>query len=158
MKKFLTTILASSLSLGLAATAHAALDQEVVISKRNVLLNVDVSTAKVKLSNAGYATYVLKVLVPDLADVTLLDHRNEGESAPCIATYETLKPEDVIKNDPGMEKVKATITLNRMASLNPDTHLCEINLHESISTKVRGFLFIHDRMKVIATRNEADCR
>ena len=158
MKNLINVFLALTPILTIATNAHAALDQDIVLSKRHVTLNVDVSTAKVKLSNAGYATFVLKVLVPDLADATFLDHRNEGESAPCIATYETLKPEDVIKNDPGIEKVKAVITLSKIASLNQETQLCEITLHEAISTKVRGFLFLHDRAKLIATRHKDDCR
>ncbi len=122
------------------------------------MLNVDLSTAKLKLSNAGLVSAVLKVLVPDLADVTVLDHRNEGESAPCLATYETFEPQDIIKGDPKVEKVSTVITLSKIASVNEESHLCELTLHESISNKIRGFLFIHDRSKVVATRSLDDCR
>src|SRR3990167_4240343 len=84
------------------AVANAS---SVVLSKRTVELNVDISTTKLKLSRAGYASPVVKVLVPELADVTILDHRNTGEGAPCLATYETMLPEDVIQNNPGVEKI-----------------------------------------------------
>jgi len=153
--KFLTAILL--LISGVAKAQLAAVSNK-VISETMVTLNIDISTTKVKLSGAGYSSPVVKVLVPDLADVTLLDHRNVGEGAPCLATYETFEPSDIIKNNPAVEKADFKIRLSKIATVNATKNICEITLEESIRGEIRGFTFVHDRSKVIATRAIADCR
>ncbi len=54
---------------------------ERVISDQVVRLPVRINSETVKLSAAGYSRPMVKVLVPGLADVTVLNHRNEGEGA-----------------------------------------------------------------------------
>ncbi len=141
-----------------AANASAELDKSTIISERTVTVNVDISKVKVRLSRSGYASYVVKILVPELADVTLLNHRNSGEAAPCLATFNTIFPEAVVQNNPSIESVQMNITLEKLPRINSTTQLCEIILTESIRTNIRGFNFIHGKSDVIASRSIDDCR
>ncbi|MBI4041200.1 MAG: hypothetical protein HY390_04970 [Deltaproteobacteria bacterium] len=137
------------------AVANAS---SVVLSKRTVELNVDISTAKLKLSRADYVSPVVKVLVPELADVTILDHRNTGEGAPCLATYETESPSDVIQSNPQVEKIKFDITLKKSVRLNPEGTACVVHLSEEVDGVIRGFQFVHDRSLFVGERHIDDCR
>lgn len=145
--------------LVLANQASAALNEPTVISERVVTIPVDISTTQVRFSNAGYGDLqVLKVLVPALADVTLLDHRNAGEAAPCMATYEAASVNEIVQGNPTVEDIQLQITLSKVPTINKRKKICEITLVENLSTKIRGFEFIHSRSKVIATRPVEDCR
>ena len=141
-----------------AASASAELDKSAIISERTVTINVDISKVKVRLSRSGYVDPVVKILVPELADVTLLNHRNGSEGAPCMATFDTIFPEAVVQNNPSMESVKMNITLEKLPTINPTSQLCDITLIESIRTNIRGFNFTHEKRDVIASRAIADCR
>jgi hypothetical protein len=152
-KKFVFILAASLLSIDQAGATVKTL-----ISERTESLNVDVSTAMTRLSGSGYATVIVKVLIPELADVTLFDHRNPGEGAPCMATYEALEPEEVIQGRPGVEKVDFKITLNKVAKVNELNQKCEILLEEHIQGNIRGFDFFHFRSSIISTRLPEDCR
>lgn len=152
MKTILRTVLASLVSLAALA------DGTVTLSEREVELNVDISTTKVKLSRADYSAPVVKVLVPDLADVTVLDHRNTGEGAPCLATYDTLAPEDVIQNNPVVERVKFKVTLQKATYLDAQAGVCHVSLVELVEGKIRGFNFVHDREVSVGSRHPDDCR
>ena len=141
-----------------SASAHAQ-SKTVELSKKDVILSVDISTTKLKRSSSGYSTALLKVLVPELADVTILDHRNAGEPAPCLATYDAYSPEDVIQGRPDVEKIKFTITLQKIATLSHDpTQTCSVTLNELVEGTIRGFKFIHERSLVVGNRNVDDCR
>jgi hypothetical protein len=150
------------LSLSIVALALAAISPaqaaDVVLSKRIAVLNVDISTTKMKFSRAGYTSEVVKVLVPELADVTILDHRNIGEGAPCLASYEALNPQDVIQNNPAVEQIPFEIALIKRVAPNSKGSACDVTLIETVNGKIRGFNFTHDRQKEIGTRNIADCR
>ncbi|MCB0349209.1 MAG: hypothetical protein KDD37_10255 [Bdellovibrionales bacterium] len=152
MKSF---ILSAAIVMGLATTASADV---VELSSKVVTLNVDLSTTQVRLSNAGYTSPVLKVLVPELAGVTILDHRNEGEAAPCIATYESLDPEDVIQGNPSVEKVDLKITLSKGLYADVEAGTCRVTLHELVEGKIRGLGFTHSRLLDVGTRHIDDCQ
>ena len=132
--------------------------KEVVISKRVVKLPVEISATRVKLSQADYSVPVVKVLVPELAAVTLLDHRNTGEGAPCLATSQTRQPHDVIQNHPRIEEVEMTIYLVKNLSPNVVENSCDVSLTEHIDTVIRGFHFSHDRYLSVGVRQLADCQ
>jgi hypothetical protein len=133
-------------------------ETDVVLSQRAVALNVDISTARVRLSKAGYAVALVKVLVPELAGATLLDHRNEGEGAPCLTTYGTRDPAEVIQNRPAVEQVPFTVTLTKRLVANRFEQKCQVGLIESVTGKIRGFEFVHSRFQAIGERTLADCR
>jgi hypothetical protein len=88
------------LALGVQAQAEPI---SVNLSEKTVTLDVAINKWNLKFSRAGYSEPVVKVLIPELADVTLLDHRNFRENAPCLATFEAKTPEEVIQNRFGVE-------------------------------------------------------
>ena len=149
-------LLALLMGLGSIATAQAG--EDVVLSEKEVTLNVDISTAKTKLSIADYSSPVVKVLVPELADVTILDHRNTGEGAPCLATYDTLDPRDVIQGNPTTEKINFKVTLIKQTATNTSQDICYVRLSERVEGNIRGFKFTHNKQKPMGTRHIDDCR
>lgn len=153
MKSFVLTLI-STLVINLQAQAA-----ETVISSRIVNLPVDISLTKVVLTNAGYGTtYLVKVLVPALAEPTLMNHRNEGESAPCLATYETNKIEEIVQNNPEIINVDMKIDLIKLTSISDEDQLCHVFLTENITTKIRGYNFRHFRTSEMPTRAPTDCQ
>lgn len=129
-----------------------------VVSERSVVLPVDVSLAKVRKTNAGYGQmYLVKILVPELASETLMNHRNEGEGAPCLATYDVSTVEELIQGKPGVERVPFQITLTKSVQLREDGS-CAVSLQEDISASVRGFNFFHTRIAPLPDRVAADCQ
>jgi hypothetical protein len=160
MKSFLSVLVL------VAVPSFFANANEVVVSEREVELNVDISESTVKLSRADYSAAVVKILIPEIADVAILDHRNTNEGAPCMATYETQSPSSVVGGDPKKEKIKFKITLERQAffnrSVNPDGSLdsgvCEVYLIETINGVIRGFNFNHVESVLVGTRHPDDCR
>lgn len=147
-----------TLAIVFGGSMQFAQGAEVLISERTVELNVDISSAKLKWSQADYSSPVVKVLVPDLADVTILDHRNTGEGAPCMATYQALSPEEVIQNNPSVEVIPMTITLDKLLTPDLTNGLCHVALRESIIGEIRGFRFEHHKSMEIGTRHIDDCR
>lgn len=127
---------------------------------KKVILPVDISELTVKLSRADYALPVVKILIPELARETLLDHRNTNEGAPCLATYETLAPGNVIQNNPQAENIEFLITAEKELELQKEgsTETCAVTLVENITAKIRGFAFTHTRYFALPNRNPADCK
>lgn len=151
MKVQIATLLCS---LGLVAQAHASS----VISSRVVTVPVDISSAKVVFTNKGYGTtYLVKILVPALAAPTLMNHRNEGESAPCLATYQTDNIDDIIQGRPETINADVKIDLVKETFISDRDGLCHVKLSENISTTIRGFTFGHSRSSELPTRHRADC-
>ncbi len=109
-----------------------------------------------KLSRAGYGSEVLKVFIPSLADITFLDHRNENSGAPCMSTYETAIPEDVIQGRPGNETVNFNVILTKHTFLNGT--VCKVSMVETITAKIRGFNFSHSQSTNMPDRHQDDCR
>ena len=148
-------LLASSL---FTVSSFAALNQTEIISERVVTVSVDISQTSLRRSRSGYSVELVKILIPGLAEVTLLDHRNIGESAPCMATYETDNIVDIVQNNPVIESLPMKITLSKIPIINKEKNICEIMLTELVESKIRGFNFIHSREQVIASRSVEDCR
>ncbi len=130
-----------------------------VMFYRDVVLPVNISTARVVKTNHGYGnTYLVKVLVPELAAETLMNHRNDGEGAPCMATYEASDINQVIQNNPAMEQVGFRIMLTKTLQPDPSQNSCHVTLNETITAKIRGFTFLHSRSSQLPDRVLADCR
>jgi hypothetical protein len=144
--------------VGLTSWGSQAQSITSTLSQRLVTLTVEVNAKNLRWSQADYQFPVVKVLVPELAEATILDHRNTGEGAPCLASYVALTPEDVIQNYPSVEKIPFEITLQKVATLDPIAKTCGIVLIEDIKGNIRGYEFIHSRRQTINFRNLADCR
>lgn len=153
MKQF---ILAAAVAL---AATMAQAQQEVIIAKKTVKLPVDLSSAGIRSSNLGYGdTYFVKILVPGLAAETMLNHRNEGEAAPCLATYQTFKVEDVVQNNPTTEIHDFEIEQKKVLYPNEAEKTCRVYLIEDVKTKVRGFDFVHHLVHELPSRHIDDCK
>lgn len=129
---------------------------QTILSSKKVNIPVNIDQANMKLSRAGYGSDVLKVFIPALADVTILDHRNENSGAPCMSTYETDIAEDVIQGRPGVENVNFDIVLTKYTYL--DGTVCKVSMDETITAVIRGFNFSHSRNVEMPDRVAADCR
>lgn len=129
---------------------------QTILSTKTVTLPVNIDQSNMKLSRAGYSNDVLKVFIPALADVTILDHRNANSGAPCMSTYETDIPEDVIQGKPGVEKIDFKIELTKWTHLDGDT--CKVQMSETITATIRGFNFSHNKNQLLPDRHKDDCR
>jgi len=148
------TGLIAFLFVAFASTAFA----DTVLSTSTVQLPVDISSAKVVKTNKGYGTtYLVKVLIPALAGPTLMNHRNDGEPAPCMATYETNQISDIVQNNPETLSVPVSIQLVKSVAPSADGKTCQVLLTENVSTIIRGFHFVHSRSQQMPDRDIADC-
>lgn len=135
----------------------AAQAESKILHQKKVLLPVNVSSAQLLLSNAGYGQIeILKIIVPELADVTFLNHRNPTAGGPCLATYDSYDPEDVIQGRPGIEKVLFTVKLTKETYASRDT--CFVSMTESVEGMVRGYKFTHTVHQEMPARKLEDCR
>lgn len=128
-----------------------------ILHEKTVTLPVEISADTVLLSNADYSSFMVKVVVPSLADVTFLNHRNRAAGGPCMATRGTMVPEDVIQGRPGTENVPFTIKLKKYASLDQEKK-CQVVMVEEIQGKIRGFTFNHSQRQEVQERQAEDCR
>jgi hypothetical protein len=98
--------------------------------------------AQLLLSNAGYGEVeILKIIVPELADVTFLNHRNPTAGGPCLDTYDSIDPQDIIQGRPGIEEV--TFTVKLIKDTYKSGNKCSITMYESVEGNVRGYKFTH---------------
>lgn len=129
---------------------------QTILSTKKVNLPVNIDQSNMKLSRAGYSADVLKVFIPALADITILDHRNENSGAPCMSTYETDIAEDVIQGRPGVENIDFDVVLTKYTYLNGT--VCKVSMDETITAKIRGFNFSHSQSVEMPDRHADDCR
>tara|TARA_B100000029_G_scaffold203259_2_gene201431 strand:+ start:2294 stop:2734 length:441 start_codon:yes stop_codon:yes gene_type:complete len=129
---------------------------EEVISEKIVSLPVDIGKAKLKFTNLGYGqTYFVKIIVPELAEKTILNHRNVGEDGPCLFTRDTSDLNDVLQNKPEVIKTDFKITLIKSTYKNGET--CHLTLFEDIEANIRGYHFEHRRSLPLPDRVAEDC-
>lgn len=142
---------------GAALASKAKLDQAIV-RDQTTEVPVDLNDKTVKCSAADYSGPMLKVLVPGLADLTVLNHRNTREGAPCIAAGRcgAIGPKDVLKTGAGVDAVKIRVVLRKETSVEGE--VCHVSLVETVSTVIRGIPFHHERVQEVAERSAADCR
>jgi hypothetical protein len=130
---------------------------DTVLHQKKVTLPVTISDDTVILSNLGYSNYMVKIIVPALADVTFLNHRNPRATGPCLSTRETMETSDIIQNNPGNEKIDFQITLSKNTRLT-DKNTCSVTMIERVEARVRGRQFIHEVRSPLPERNAEDCR
>lgn len=136
-------------------TVISATYADAVVSETKVVLPVDIGTTKLKFTSRGYGSFFVKVIVPELAEKTLLNHRNEGEDGPCLFTYEALNIQDVIQGNSETIDVEFTIKHERRTWFSGE--ICKVSLIETINANIRGFNFMHSLVHELPDRIEADC-
>jgi hypothetical protein len=107
---------------------------------------LDAST--VLCSSADYSATFLKVLIPQIASVTVFDHTNAGAGAPCIAAgqcSETLFPDMLIDTGKPDEDISLRVVRTRTLAIDHDAKTCAASLVEELHTTIRGVSFYHER-------------
>lgn len=143
----------------IAATIVPTSGAETVVRDQTTTVRVALNAQTVKCSAADYSIPMLKVLVPALAELTVLNHRNTSEGAPCIAAGrcgEGLGPQDILRSGEGIDQVPVRVVLKKIAAI--DGNVCHVSLVETVKTQIRGVRFFHERTQDVADRAAADCR
>ena len=136
---------------------------EKVLSERVHHFNIELNATTVLCSQAGYSASFLKILIPQLADVTFLDHRNFGAEAPCVAAGECAPigdrtPGEIIDLLKPTETVEVKVVATRVLTKDNQEKKCNVTLKEEIFTNVRGAPFYHIKSASLNQRNFEDCR
>jgi uncharacterized protein (TIGR03382 family) len=160
-----TTHTVLGLVLGLAAssvsTAAAAPTYfETTVHDTTTSVEVDLNNQTVLCSAADYGATFLKILIPDLAKLTLLDHQNTGAGAPCVASGPCEPgnlPADIIDPADPTETVQINVKAVRGDSADDVAQTCETGLTETVKVTIRGVDFFHQRFAPLGQRPYADC-
>ena len=123
-------------------------------------MNVVLDESTVLCSAADYSATFLKVLIPQIADVTLFDHRNAGVDAPCIAAgacTDALSPATILDSCHPNEQIDVNVALISEYHIDHDQKTCAVSLVERINTEIRGIRFFHTRGGDISSRTYQDC-
>src|SRR5690606_38763948 len=130
---------------------------DIIISERDVEINIKVSSSTLKKFNDGtfLANHVKGIIAPELADVTILDHSLRDGSGPCLmvgdkelllnginvlnnclinlSTSSSLSQQNVLANNPSTQTVKLHITLTKTVGASFDiTGKCFVHLTELV--------------------------
>ncbi len=145
----------------LQATAKTAKTKAelAIVSDRTTTVSTPLNALTVKCSAADYSGPMLKVLVPGLADLTVLNHRNTREGAPCVAAGRCgagLGPQNILKDGAGVDEIKIRVILRKETAIEGE--VCHVSLIETVATTIRGLEFQHERVQEVAERAAADCK
>jgi len=129
-----------------------------VLSDKTTEVSVVLDKTTVKCSQADYAAPMLKVLIPALAELTILNHRNTAEGAPCVSAGNCFEmgPELILGGGAGTERIPVRVVLSKQ--IYEAGGKCHVSLVETVSTVIRGTPFFHERRQVVADRVVDDCR
>jgi MYXO-CTERM domain-containing protein len=158
-----TTTLAASLVLGLASRAGAAVEtREELVHETTTSVDLLLTPETVICSHADYSANFLKVLIPQLAGITLLDHQNTDAGAPCVAAGECAPfgdhaPDDILDEADTSETVDIRVRATRMEEIDHDAETCTTSLRERIDLEIRGVRFAHERYAALGSRPYGDC-
>lgn len=141
-----------------AVRASKAKSALAIVSDRTTTVSVPLNTTTVKCSRADYAEPMVKVLIPALAELTVLNHRNTREGAPCVSAGSCLEmsPNDILRGGAGVDQVKIRVVLRKETAIEGE--ICRVTLIERVTTTIRGVDFTHERAQEVAERTAADCR
>ena len=146
-----------------AAFAQSTTDyREDLVHGATHSVEIELNEDTVLCSAADYGMPFLKVLIPALAGITLLDHQNTGAGAPCVAAGACgfpgeATPDDII--DPAQPTVQVEIEVEAVRASTID-HLektCSVGLIERVRTTIRDVSFFHERYAPLGERPYSDC-
>jgi uncharacterized protein (TIGR03382 family) len=152
-------------SLGLlaaSASVAAALPtyEETLIHDTTTPVEITLDADTVLCSSADYGALYLKVGLPELAKLTLLDHQNIGAGAPCVAAGICTagnRPEDIIDPAHPTEAVQINVKAFRADEADATADTCSTFLVERVAVTIRGVEFTHERQAPLGSRPFADC-
>ncbi|HEY5925862.1 MAG TPA: hypothetical protein VIV11_29445 [Kofleriaceae bacterium] len=156
-----TTFVSLGLLAGTASTAAAdVLHAETIVHNTTTSLDIELNQNTVLCSSADYSGLFLKVLIPKLASLTLLDHQNFGAGAPCVAAGPCepgRMPEDILDASQPTEHVAIHVRAVRLDETDTVAQTCSTSLIENINVTIRGFEFKHTRSAWLGDRPFSDC-
>ncbi len=147
----------------LGSTQPAAADireTSTVVHATRTAVDLDLSDQTVLCSAADYGSTFLKVLIPELAGLTLLDHQNSGAGAPCVAAGECItgeEPAALIDASRPVERVDVTVEARRYDVVDTEAQVCSVTLVETVGVRIRGVDFTHERFAALGDRAYSDC-
>jgi hypothetical protein len=155
-------IRATSIALLLFASTAAAevTTHETVVHKKTKSVDLKLDANTVLCSAADYGALHLKVLIPALANLTLLDHQNLGAGAPCVAAGPCAPgnmPSDILDPKTPVEKVSLTVREVRIDNADSVAQTCTTSLREEVAVTIRGKAFKHTRFSELGERPFSDC-
>lgn len=143
-----------------AVAANGPTSVETVVTDTTTPVDLKLDDSTVLCSSADYGSLFLKVLIPDLARLTLLDHQNIGAGAPCVAAG-ACKPGNMPSNiiDPAhpVEHVAVNVQEIRLDEADPTAQTCTTTLIEKVHVSIRGIDFYHQRQAPLGSRPYSDC-
>ena len=131
----------------LSATSQAGLNIYTLSEK-----TVEMEVTGAKVTSLGYGALTPKILIPEMAKHTALNHRNFGEEAPCLAGEE-----EIIIVDPIVVPVDIKRELHMDLSGAAGDNLCGVTLVEIVNATVKGKEFFHILRTPMPQRELADC-
>ena len=158
-----THTLAASLVLGLASSAGAAVEsREELVHETTTSVDLLLTPETVICSHADYSATFLKVLIPQLASITLLDHQNTDAGAPCVAAGECAPfgdhaPSDILDEADTSETVDIRVRATRLEEIDHEAQTCTTALRERVDLEIRGVRFAHERYADLGSRPYGDC-
>ncbi len=158
-----TSLSAASLVLMLASTADAEVEvREELVHETTTAVDLELTPDTVICSHADYSATFLKVLIPELAAITLLDHQNTDAGAPCVAAGECAPfgdhaPADILDDQDTTETVDIRVRATRTDEIDHDAETCNTSLTEQVDLVIRGVPFTHQRWATLGTRPYGDC-
>lgn len=149
-------LVASSLSIAAAAPVSA----ETLVHDTTTNVEIELDDTTVLCSSADYGALFLKVLIPELAALTLLDHQNLGAGAPCVAAgmcEPGNMPDDILDPYDTKETVAIHVKALRYDVTDASAQTCQTSLVERVQVIIRGVDFFHERFAPLGERPYADC-
>jgi uncharacterized protein (TIGR03382 family) len=133
---------------------------ETVVHDTTTNVEIDLNASTVLCSSADYGALFLKIGIPELAALTLLDHQNVGAGAPCVsagACYPGHEPSDILDPTKPTETVAINVKAVRLDEADATEQTCTTTLVERVHVNVRGLDFLHERLAPLGSRPFADC-
>jgi len=144
----------------LLLAANLLVANETVVHDTTTDVTVTLDDQTVLCSSADYGALFLKVLIPQLASLTLLDHQNTGAGAPCVAAglcEPGNEPSDIIDDDEPTETVALNVKAVRQDLVDETAQTCDTYLIERVNVTIRGVAFTHERTAPLGPRAYSDC-
>lgn len=156
--------LARTSLLVLALSSSPALAEvtfhETVVHDTTTTVDLKLDASTVLCSSADYGALFLKVLIPELAPITLLDHQNTGAGAPCVAAGPCQPgnmPEDILDAQDPSAQAAINVKAVRIDQADSTAQTCTTTLREDVAVTIRGVPFTHTRYASLGERPFSDC-
>jgi len=128
-----------------------ALEIETLIHDKNIVM--ESSEFKIKWTELGYGAITEKVIIPELANHTVFNHRNNGEEGPCLRSYR-MQGDDPIEEP---QSLLVNIQIKNQYLINEEKRICKVSMVEVVSTEISGTVFEHVYSKDMGFRYINDC-